>query len=198
MGCNDSKDKKGDKFNTLQIKEETKKKGIVEAKIVLLGETSVGKSSIVQSYCQNKFSTSHEVTIGGSYFQQNITLSNGQSLKAHIWDTGGSERFRAMLPIYYRDAKAAIVVYDISQEKSFNGVRYWVDELGKKCDMEKLVIALAANKCDLEESQRKITKETGQKYASENNMIFAETSAKTGDGINDLIKKLAEEIWRKQ
>jgi small GTP-binding protein len=203
MGCENSKTKENSNsplkvHEDMKKKEETKKKGILEAKIVLLGETSVGKSSIALRYCQKKFSTTHEVTIGGSYFQENITLSSGNSLKIHIWDTGGSERFRAMLPLYYRDAQAAIVVYDIAQEKSFKGVNYWVDELCKKCDPEKIVIALAGNKCDLDDSQRKISKEMGVQFAKEKKMIFSETSAKTGDGINDLIKKIAEEIWQKQ
>ena len=150
MGC--EKSKHADTKPTLAIqKVEPKKKGLIEAKIVLLGDTSVGKSSIILRYCQNKFSTAHDVTIGGSYFQQNLTLSSGNQLKLHIWDTGGSERFRAMLPLYYRDAQAAIIVYDVSAEKSFNGVRYWVDELRNKCDMSKLVVALAANKCDLDD-----------------------------------------------
>ena len=203
MGCENSKDKSSNSpqmkvKEDIKKKEETKKKGIVEAKIVLLGETSVGKSSIVLRYCQEKFPTSHEVTIGGSYFQKNIALSNGVTIKLHIWDTGGSERFRSMLPLYYRDAQAAIIVYDIGQEKTFKGVKYWVDELAKKCEMDKVVVALAGNKCDLDENQRKISKETGTQFATENNMIFMETSAKTGEGINDLIKKITEEIWKKQ
>ena len=201
MGCEKSKDKENVPQMKVQEdtkKKETKKKGIVEAKIVLLGETSVGKSSIVLRYCQEKFPTAHEVTIGGSYFQKSITLSNDASIKLHIWDTGGSERFRSMLPLYYRDAQAAIIVYDIGQEKTFKGVKYWVDELAKKCDMSKVVIALAGNKCDLDESQRKISKETGSQFATENNMIFMETSAKGGNGISELIKKITEDIWKKQ
>jgi small GTP-binding protein len=91
---------------------------VIEAKIVLLGDSGVGKSSIAQRYCRNQFSENYDVTIGGAYLQQNITI-DGIILKLHLWDTGGSDRFRSLVSMYYRDAVAAIICYDITNEHSF-------------------------------------------------------------------------------
>ncbi len=132
----------------------------LEAKIVLLGDQSVGKSSIAQRYCKNLFTGQHVATIGGAYLQQKVILSTGVTIKYHIWDTGGQERFRSMANLYYRDASAAILTYDITNEKSFESLSFWVDELKYKCDQEKLVLCLAGNKCDSD--NRKVQYSTGK------------------------------------
>lgn len=134
----------------------------VEAKIVLLGDQNVGKSSIAQRYCKNLFTGQHVATIGGAYLQQKVILNNGNTIKYHIWDTGGQERFRAMANLYYRDASAAILTYDITNEKTFESLQFWVEELKYKCDEEKLVLCLAGNKCDVEMNERKVQYSTGK------------------------------------
>jgi small GTP-binding protein len=134
----------------------------IEAKIVLLGDQNVGKSSIAQRYCKNLFTGQHVATIGGAYLQQKVVLSNGVTIKYHIWDTGGQERFRSMANLYYRDASAAILTYDITNEKTFESVNFWVNELKYKCDQEKLVLCLAGNKCDVEGNDRKVPYSTGK------------------------------------
>lgn len=87
---------------------------LVEYKIVLLGDATVGKSSIAQRFCKDVFEEVYEVTIGGAYLQKSLTLKNGKKIKIHLWDTGGAERFKAMAPLYYRDAVGALLVYDVS------------------------------------------------------------------------------------
>ena len=156
---------------------------MLEAKVVLLGDSGVGKSSIAARYCKNIFSDSHDVTIGGAYLQQTVTLADGTQLKLHIWDTGGSERFRSMVSLYYRDAAAAIICYDLTDEKSFNSVHFWINEMLNNNDKEDFVMVLAGNKCDIESSQRKITKTMSEELCNKHQMIQAETSAKTGEGI---------------
>ena len=84
----------------------------------------MGKSSIAQRFCRNTFSESYDVTIGGAYMQQNINI-DGSIVKLHIWDTGGSDRFRSLVSMYYRDAVAAIICYDLTNEHSFKSVDYW-------------------------------------------------------------------------
>ena len=93
--------------------------------------------------------------------QQNIILSNGTTVKYHIWDTGGQERFRSMANLYYRDASAAILTYDMTSEKTFESINYWIEELRNKCDQDKLVLCLAANKCDVDSREKKISSSMG-------------------------------------
>ncbi len=197
MGCGKSKSvAKIDsplKVNNQQALKDVKS---VEAKVVLLGDTGVGKSSIAMRFSQNKFPTAHEVTIGGAYFQQQVGLANGNTVKMHIWDTGGADRFRAMTHIYYKDAVAAILTYDITNGKSLTAVKYWVDELNSQTDSKKMVLALAANKSDLA-PENGDTILLGKRYAEDNNMIFRETSAKSGAGVQELFRQLVEAVYSK-
>ena len=196
MGCDNSN--KNTKETGIVIVNNTKTidKKSLDAKIVLLGNTGVGKSSIAMRFTQNTFSDSHEVTIGGAYFQHQLTLPTGVSVKMHIWDTGGAERFRSMAHIYYKDAIAAIMTYDISQSKSLEGIKFWMEDLGMHADKSKMVLVLAANKCDKTPEDAYVIP-LGKKYAQENNMIFKETSALSGAGIQDLFKSICEALANK-
>merc|ERR1712032_353226 len=167
----------------------------IEAKLVLFGEQNVGKSSIAQRFCKNIFTGQHVATIGGAYQQQKVVLSNGQTIKYHIWDTGGQERFRSMGNLYYKDASAAILTYDITNEKSMEALNYWIDELKNQCNTEKMVICLVGNKCDVETSERSVSKEAGKNFADRNNLVFFETSAKNDVGIKDLFHTIAKKIY---
>lgn len=173
------------------------KDSTAECKVVFLGDSAVGKSSISQRFCKNIFTGEHEVTIGGAYIQQKVQLKNGSSLKLHLWDTGGEERFRAMAPLYYRDANAAVLVYDVSNKQSFDSIKYWLNELDSKVKQDGLVLALAGNKSDLPESKRQVNTLNAKSFAENNKMIFTETSAKTGEGVNALFQMLSEEIAKK-
>lgn len=134
----------------------------IEAKLVLFGEQNVGKSSIAQRFCKNIFTGQHVATIGGAYQQQKVVLSNGVTIKYHIWDTGGQERFRSMGNLYYKDASAAILTYDITNEKSLESLNYWIEELKNKCNVEKMVICLVGNKSDVDSSERKVPTAVGK------------------------------------
>eukprot|EP00742_Colponemidia_sp_Colp-10_P004335 GILJ01004625.1.p1 GENE.GILJ01004625.1~~GILJ01004625.1.p1 ORF type:complete len:216 (-),score=34.33 GILJ01004625.1:143-790(-) len=173
--------------------------GPVEAKLVLLGDSGVGKSSLALRFCQGRFSDYHEVTIGAAFLQQTVRTRDGSSVKLHIWDTGGQERFRAMAPLYYRDASAAIVAYDITNPQSFKSVQYWVRELRNK-GKENVVIAIAGNKADKAETagERKVELKAAKDYAEENGMIFMETSAKTSTGVNKLFEQIAQQVYNQE
>ena len=197
MGCGGSKREPrpagGLKVERAQTAKDVK---VLEAKVVLLGDTGVGKSSIAMRFSQDKFPSAHEVTIGGAYFQHQVALANGNTVKLHIWDTGGADRFRAMTHIYYKDAVASILVYDITNSKTLNAVKFWVDELNSHNDPKKMVLALAANKADLA-AENADTIMLGKRYAEENGMIFRETSAKTGIGVSELFRQLVEAVYAK-
>ena len=103
--------------------------------------------------------------------QQVVTLSDGTQVKLHIWDTGGSERFRSMVSLYYRDAAASIICYDLTDDKSFSSAHFWINEMINNNDKDDFVMALAGNKCDIDESQKKITKSMQESLSSKHNMI---------------------------
>lgn len=202
-GCSSKKAPDNSSKGTLKLKTETISSSKddskpIEAKIVLLGDQNVGKSSIAQRFCKNLFTGQYVVTIGGAYLQQKLILSNGAVIKFHIWDTGGQERFRSMANLYYQDASAAILTYDVTNEKTFESLSYWIDELKNKIDQDKIVLCLAGNKCDKETSEKRVQNSTAKNLADSNKMIFFETSAKSDIGIKELFHALAKRIYERK
>ena len=116
-------------------------------------------------------------------------------IKLHIWDTSGQERFRAMTNLYYRDAQVAILTYDITNETSFNSIDFWINELKFKVENENMLLCLVGNKCDVSSNERKIMISKGKNFALEHNMIFFETSAKTGEGVKELFVTIANKVY---
>ena len=116
-------------------------------------------------------------------------------IKLHIWDTSGQERFRAMTNLYYRDAQVAILTYDIKNEASFTSIEFWIQELKYKVENENMILCLVGNKCDVSQDERKVSTIKGKNFAQENNMIFYETSAKTGEGVKDLFVTIANKVY---
>ena len=164
--------------------------GPLEAKIVLLGDSGVGKSSLSLRFCQGRFPTFHEVTIGAAFLQQTVRLRDGSQIKLSLWDTGGQERFRSMSSLYYRDAAGAILVYDCTDAASYESVKYWVDELRAK-GPDNVVIAVAANKSDSPAEKRVVDEEVARAYCEENNMIYFATSALSGDNVSQLFEAMS-------
>lgn len=197
MGCQKSKSSQPKKAD-LTIRNQTQNKKALERKVVLLGDQSVGKSSIAQRFCKNVFSNVHTTTIGGAYLQNKVILSNGESVKLHIWDTGGQERFRAMASLYYKDAAAAILTYDITNKDSLSGLTYWIEELRTNADNKDILLCLAGNKCDVPNSERKLTLSDGKSFAEKYEMIFYETSAKEGTGITELFTDVAQKLYNNE
>ena len=197
MGCFGGKKNKPDKAVRISKSEEEKKRDrLVEIKIVLLGDPGVGKSSIVNRFCADKFEDKYKITIGGAYLQKEIKLKNGDTLKLHIWDTGGQEKFRSMASLYYKDAVAAILVYDVSNPESLESLDYWVKELKENVDNKDFIISLAGNKVDLENDLKKLTYNEGKNFSKEKDIpIFYETSAKTGVGVKELFTSLAQKSY---
>ena len=199
MGCFGGKSKKNDsepKVRMSKAFEEKEKEKLYEIKIVLLGDEAVGKSSLVQRFCTGKFEDKHITTIGGAYIQKDVKLKNGDILKLHIWDTGGQEKFRSVASLYYKDAAAAILVYDVSNPETLESLEYWIKELDKNVGKSNLIITVAGNKCDLPSDIKKISNSEGKKFCKENNIpVFNETSAKTGVGVKELFTSLAQKVY---
>jgi len=162
-------------------------------KIIVLGESGVGKSSIINQYCHQRFSHDHKATIGADFFTKKLDI--GQNLiTLQIWDTAGQERFQSLGKAFYRGANACILVYDITNKQSFDRVDDWkleFDRINNVRDNDRFPFLLLGNKCDLHED-RAITRNQAEQYAASNDMECYETSALDGTNIKEAIFKIAQ------
>ena len=160
-------------------------------KIILLGDSSVGKTAIIQRFFQNEFQESHLTTIGVDFRFKNVEV-DGTVISLQVWDTAGSERFRTITSSYYRGADAIIIVYAVNDTDSFQNVRTWLTDIDEHVSWP-LVKYLVGNKADLEDD-RCIEERTGKKEADNYGIKFMETSAKTSLNIEELFMSIAKDI----
>jgi small GTP-binding protein len=163
----------------------------IQVKLVLLGEAAVGKSSLVLRFVNNEFQENKEPTIGAAFLTQKCKLQD-KIIKFEIWDTAGQERFHSLAPMYYRNAQAAIVAYDITKEASLDKAKAWVKELQRQANPN-IVIALVGNKLDLA-SGRTISTEDAKVFATESGLLFSEASAKSGENVMEVFTEIAKKI----
>lgn len=166
---------------------------LAQFKLVLLGESAVGKSSLVLRFVKGQFHEFQESTIGAAFLTQTVVLDD-TTVKFEIWDTAGQERYHSLAPMYYRGAQAAIVVYDITNADTFTRAKTWVRELQRQARPD-IVIALAGNKSDLG-SRRTVEYEEANAYAEENGLLFMETSAKNANNVNEIFLAIARRLPR--
>uniref|UniRef100_A0AAQ4NUT8 small monomeric GTPase n=1 Tax=Gasterosteus aculeatus aculeatus TaxID=481459 RepID=A0AAQ4NUT8_GASAC len=190
---------------------------ICQFKLVLLGESAVGKSSLVLRFVKGQFHEYQESTIGAAFLTQTVCLDD-TTVKFEIWDTAGQERYHSLAPMYYRGAQAAIVVYDITNTDTFTRAKNWVKELQRQASPN-IVIALAGNKADLANKRAidfQVTRshvgvcisfedalmpsglfvclQEAQGYADDNSLLFMETSAKTAMNVNEIFMAIAKKL----
>ena len=161
-------------------------------KILLLGDTTVGKTCFLMRYTDNTFQEVHMSTIGLDYRVKNMQLNTGKIVKVQIWDTAGQDRFRAITKNYYKGANGIILIYDITNQQTFENVKNWITQIKEEAN-ENVCIFLIGNKIDDEEN-RTVTTEEGKELAKEFSLPFYETSAKTGVNIDSTFSDLINKV----
>ena len=167
----------------------------VTFKILTIGESGVGKTSILRRFVENKFLKTHLATIGIDFKTKNLNIDN-QDIKLKIWDTAGQERFRNITTQYYKGADGIVLVYDVTDEASYEKIREWMEQILSNTQKEEIGLVLLGNKCDME--PRNVTEEQGNKMAGELGINYFETSALSGQGINDAFEQLTRDIMKKK
>ena len=166
----------------------------IMVKVVLVGDSGVGKTNIMSKYLKNQFREDSKATVGVEFGSKQFTVENHQ-IKAQIWDTAGQERYKAIISAYYKGAKGAFVVYDITRKNTFETVNKWVSDISAAAD-KKITLILIGNKNDLED-QRQVTKEMGEEKAKELGLAFMETSACSGENLDKAFQLMINEIYKK-
>ena len=163
-------------------------------KVMLIGDSGVGKTSIIFRFAENAFSTTFISTIGIDFKMKTLEVK-GRRVKLQIWDTAGQERFHTITTSFYRGARGIILVYDITNTKSFDNITNWLRNIEKHAheDVEKMILG---NKADVEE-KRMVKKGRGEEMAEEHGVPFFETSAKTDMNIEAAFVKMVEQIMDK-
>ena len=168
---------------------------IPKYKLIFLGDQSVGKSCILNRFMNDTFTEEYEATIGLDFQSKNVQIDN-QDIHLLLYDTAGQEKFRALIPMYTRDANIILLVYDVTSKDSFLHLSDWFKDL-TNVKKEEVIFAVVGNKIDLDD-RREVNSNEGENYAKEHDFIFAEVSAKTGDGFSELFyKNLFEKIRTK-
>jgi len=165
-------------------------------KIVLLGDSGVGKSNLVFRFTKNEFNKDSKSTIGVEFATKTVQIEDNKLVKAQIWDTAGQERYRSIASSYYRGAVGALLVYDVTDRNSFNHVPMWLKEVEENAEKDCLIM-LVGNKMDLND-QRTVFVRDGRSFARKNGLAFIETSALDATGVDTAFQRILQEIYKTQ
>ena len=169
------------------VNESGSSSNIENYKIAIIGNQHVGKTTILSRYKYETTDDSYAPTVGIDFLTKNVFLED-KTIRLIMWDTAGQERFKSLIPSYLKNANCVILTYDITEKSSFSALGKWLSDV-KDNVVEGTFIILCGNKLDLN-NKRVISKEEGEKFAKENNIAFAETSATTGQGIDELFNTI--------
>jgi len=161
-------------------------------KLIIIGDSSVGKSNILTQYLNDKFDPNSKSTVGVEFGTKNVKIKNTK-IKLQIWDTAGQERYRAITSAYYKGAKGALIVYDITNKNSFNNIDKWIADIKANGD-KNVSIIIVGNKSDLND-KREVDEDEGIQKSETFKTAFMETSALTGDNVSQAFSKLVQQIF---
>ena len=165
-------------------------------KLILLGDSGVGKSSLLSRYMDEEFVPNQPCTVNADFKIKAMLIDEFSSVQMTIWDTCGQERYRAITRGYFKDAHGIILVYDVADKRSFSDLDIWLEEIKKNTVKEDISIVLVGNKIDLK--YRNINAEEAEKFAKENNLMYCETSCKEGRNIDVTFDMIIKDIIKKQ
>ena len=160
--------------------------------VLLLGDTKVGKTSLILRFCDNYFSQVHLATIGIDFKIKDIESDSGKKMRLKLWDTAGQERYKTITTNYFKSAQGIIIAYDITDRLTFDNVKHWLEQINQFA-ANNICKILIGNKCDLED-KRKVSFDEGNALASANHIKFYETSSKEGLNVDDAFIDIAKEI----
>ena len=160
-------------------------------KLILIGDSCVGKSNILLKYLKNEFDPNSRATVGVEFGTKNIIINN-KKIKIQIWDTAGQERYRSITSAYYKGAKGALIVYDITRKCTFDNIDKWISDLKLNGD-KNICIVILGNKSDLDD-KREVSKDDGIKKSEMYKTAFLETSALNGDNIGKAFDEIIDQI----
>ena len=163
-------------------------------KVLILGDSFVGKTNMLKRFLNDEFDMNTKETVGVEFGSKNFILGEKKDIiKAQIWDTAGQERYRSVTKAYYKGAKGALLVYDITRKSTFENIDNWLIDLRTNADKD-ILILLIGNKSDLSD-KREISEEEARTKAEQYNIAFLETSAKSGDNIDKAFTQLIEQVY---
>lgn len=166
-------------------------------KVIIVGDSAVGKTSLLTRYVDNEFSDSHLVTIGVDTKIKTVWLPDyGKTVKLQFWDTAGQERYQSVTSMYYKGARAALVVYAVDDKTSFDHVKDWIEQVVRTAPTCKTFLVVG-NKCDVPDNKRQVMHKAGHDLADEYQTTFVETSAKSSDGVEEAFFTLAKTLVSK-
>ena len=165
-------------------------------KLVIIGDAATGKSSLLRRYCENTFTEDYECSIGVGFQIKILKMRDQRIVKLQIWDTAGQERYKVMTKSYYRNARACLIVYDVTRRVTFDNVKVWAEQYSQNNPSNRQFVIILGNKKDLTD-KRQVSTSEGQSLADEVGSQFREISAKEGgEEIDDIFFNLAEELLK--
>ena len=166
-----------------------------KVQLLIIGDSTVGKTSILSRYTNGDFNPHYLATVGLDFFKKD-EVYNGKTIRIKIWDTAGQERYKSLTQGYFRNAEGIMIVYDVSNLVSFENLKYWIQSIKTHIDIDKgeVPAIIIGNKIDIFE--REVKKEDAENFAKEQGFKYFETSAKNGKGVNECIKYLVKSVLR--
>ena len=166
-----------------------------KCQLLIIGDSTVGKTSILNRYTNGEFNHHYLATIGLDFFKKDEVI-DGKTIRIKIWDTAGQERYKSLTQGYFRNAEGIMIVFDVSNIETFNNLKYWIQSIKTHIDVDNdhVPAIIIGNKIDI--FNREVTKEQGEKFSKEQNFEYFETSAKNGNNINECIRFLIEKVLK--